>query len=117
MVRITLPVSTDDTAELIHYVLQGLEKIYRPEYLYKKVGVMLVNLMPLTLVQPHLFDHRNRDCYRLLMDTIDQINHKFGRGTIQFAAAGVTKPWQMRSSKPSPRYTTQWAELPIVKAR
>jgi DNA polymerase V len=57
-----------------------------------------------------------------LMQTLDAINAKFGRGTIQFAAAGLKKPWAMRAemrtldAKLSSRYTTVWSEIPVVRA-
>lgn len=113
---LTLPVATDDTAELIHYALRGVESIYRPGYLYIKAGVMLVNLVPATLVQPNFFDTRDRERYRLLMKTMDGINARFGSGSIQFAAAGLVKPWAMRSARRSLRFTTRWSEIPVVKA-
>jgi DNA polymerase V len=31
------------------------------------------------------------------------------------AAEGFTKPWSMRREMLSPRYTTRWNELPLVK--
>jgi len=113
---LSLPVATDDTAELIGYALRGVESIYRSGYLYIKAGVMLLNLMPATLVQPNFFDSRDRERYRLLMQTIDGINTRFGSGTLQFAAAGLVKPWAMRSAQRSLRFTTRWAEIPVVKA-
>jgi DNA polymerase V len=116
-VQITLPVATDDTAELIHFALRGLASIYRSGHAYQKAGVMLLNLVPFDLIQPNLFDRRDRDRSRLLMATLDQINQQMGKNTLQFAAAGLIKPWQTRSSKRSPRYTTQWSELPVVQAK
>jgi DNA polymerase V len=101
---------------LVDYALQGLERIYKPGYLYQKAGVILLNLVPLTLVQPSLLDQRDREKYRLLMATMDLINQQHGAGAIQFGAAGLQKPWQMRAAQQSPRYTTAWGELPVVKA-
>jgi DNA polymerase V len=115
-VQLTLPVATDDTTELIDVAFQGLNAIYKPGYLYQKAGVMFLNLVPLSLVQPNLFDTRDRAKYRQLMASIDTINRQQGAGAIQFGVAGLTKPWQMLSAQRSPRYTTQWDELPIVKA-
>lgn len=113
---LTLPVATDDTAELIHHALRGVESIYRSGYLYIKAGVILINLVPATLIQPNFFDTRDRERYRLLMKTMDGINARFGSGSIQFAAAGLAKPWAMRSARRSLRFTTRWSEIPVVKA-
>ena len=49
------------------------------------------------------------------MAVLDAINNEWGQGTLRVAAAGVTKRWAMRSDNRSPRYTTQWDELPVVR--
>jgi DNA polymerase V len=36
---ITLPVATNSTQEMLHYALEGLRKIYRPKFLYKKAEI------------------------------------------------------------------------------
>jgi nucleotidyltransferase/DNA polymerase involved in DNA repair len=51
-----------------------------------------------------------------LMAALDTVNAKWGRCTIQHAAAGFDKPWKNRQQKKSPAYTTSWQELPVVKA-
>ena len=51
---------------------------------------------------------------RAVMDTLDAINRKFGRGTAGLAASGWrdTPAWGMRQRNVSPCFTTKWAELP-----
>ena len=49
-----------------------------------------------------------------LMQAVDRINQKWGRQTVQLAAAGLTKSWKMVQSYKSPAYTTNWSELPVV---
>ena len=50
------------------------------------------------------------------MTTIDFINKQIGTGAIQYAVAGFRPRWQMRRSRMSPRYTTRWDELVVVRA-
>jgi DNA polymerase V len=50
------------------------------------------------------------------MKAVDMINRRWGRDTIQSAAAGLAKEWHFRQMKKSPAYTTRWSELPIAKA-
>ena len=45
------------------------------------------------------------------MRAVDRLNRRFGRGTVTFAAAGIRRPWKLRSAFLSPRYTTRWDEL------
>ena len=51
------------------------------------------------------------------MAAMDAINHTWGRGTLRTAAAGLSQQgqWAMLSEHLSPRYTTRWNELPVVK--
>jgi DNA polymerase V len=47
---------------------------------------------------------------------MDEINEQVGRGTLRYGAEGLKQGWQTRAEQRSPRWTTQWGELPIVKA-
>ncbi|WP_444956806.1 DUF4113 domain-containing protein [Microbulbifer sp. ZKSA002] len=48
------------------------------------------------------------------MQAIDQINQRFGRGTLFLGAEGINKKWKMRQEHRSPAYTTQWEDLPRI---
>ncbi|NOS76976.1 MAG: DUF4113 domain-containing protein [Nitrospira sp.] len=50
------------------------------------------------------------------MAALDAINARWGAGTLQYAACGLTKAWQMQSYRRSSAYTTNWAELPVVNS-
>jgi len=50
-----------------------------------------------------------------LVVLMDKLNRQ-GRGTLYFAGQGIQQSWQMKREMPSPRYTTRWSDLPIVKA-
>ncbi len=52
-----------------------------------------------------------------LMEVIDLLNSRYGSGTIRFASEGMRQEWKMRSDLRSPRYTTRWDELLVVKAK
>ena len=49
-----------------------------------------------------------------LMRTIDKINAA-GESKITFAAQGIKKPWSMQRYFQSPKYTTNWNDLLVVK--
>jgi DNA polymerase V len=100
---------------LIKYALRGLERVYRAGYDYKKAGVMLTDITSGGCRQAELFGPVDAE-REPLMATVDKINRKWGRDTVQFAAAGTSKKWQMRQSFKSPAYTTSWGEIPIVRA-
>jgi DNA polymerase V len=114
-VTMPLPVATQDTAELIRYALRGVEQMYREGYRYQKAGVILTALVPAHQVQAHLFDQHDRERSQKLMAAIDAINTEWGSGTIRYAAMGLRPAWIMRCARRSPRYTTRWAELAVVR--
>jgi DNA polymerase V len=82
----------------------------------------LLELQPKTLVQGHLFEQQDSErklrtkSPRLLMQTVDNLNRRFGARTVQYAAAGLKKSWGMRQGMRSPRWTRCWEELLVVKA-
>jgi DNA polymerase V len=114
-VRVTFPVTTNDTSELIYHALLGTEKIYREGLAYKKAGVLLLGLVSENIRQLHLWDDRDRERYGDLMETIDLLNAELGAGTIHPAVIG-SPSWLARCRSRSPRYTTRWDELPVVRA-
>lgn len=106
-----LTIPTSDTRIIIEAAKFCLNRIYKHGYRYKKTGIMLLDLIPASLEQKHLFvnfDHRPGDH---LMDLVDRINKDHGPDTLFFGAQGVTREWKMRCGLRSPRYTTQWDEL------
>jgi len=110
----TLTIPTSDTRIIIGAAKHCLNEIYKTGYRYKKVGIMLLDLIPATLDQKNLFvdtDHHPDDH---LMDIVDRINNGHGPDTLFFGVQGVTREWKMRCGLRSPRYTTQWDELLMV---
>jgi DNA polymerase V len=49
------------------------------------------------------------------MDTVDKINGKYRRDTIQPASEGTDRTWIMRRGFKSPNHTGDWNELPSVR--
>jgi DNA polymerase V len=114
-VTLPLPVATQDTAELIRYALRGIEQLFREGYRYKKAGVILTELVPAHQVQTHLFDQHDRARSQRLMAALDALNTQWGSGTVRYAAVGLRPHWITRCGHRSPRYTTRWEELVVVR--
>jgi DNA polymerase V len=79
--------------------------------LYKKAGVMLLDLVPADQVQGSLFQQTDTPVSKARMQAMDAINRRFGRGTIRLATAGMHSSWQLRRAFMSARYTTDWNDL------
>lgn len=113
-VQLTNP--SDDTMVLIGAALEGLSKIYRSGYHYKKSGVMLLGLRGKGTAQASLFDDtEKKEKSATMMSTMDAINKKMGKGSISVAASGIQQRWAMRSGSHSQNFTTDWNELIIVE--
>ena len=113
---LNLSVVTDTTSDLIKSALQGIRAIYRDGYLYKKAGVMLTGLVPVSQTQTDLFDDRDRRKSKRLMSALDAINDRWGADTLHYASSGISKPWKTQFHRRSPAYTTDWDALPVVNA-
>ena len=107
---IPMPIPTDDTRQLVKVALWGLKRIYRAGFRYAKAGVMLGELISVSEVQSDLFSTKNFEDEKL-MDVLDSINRKMGRGTMKLASEGFKKPWRMKQGNKSPNYTTQWEDV------
>ena len=115
---VPLPEATSDTRLLVASALRILKRIYRPGYGYHKAGVTLLDIRPRGNQQFSLFAASGVASARCgkLMEALDGINQRYGRGTLRLAAEGVEKGWQMRRGNLSPRYTTDWNGIATVLA-
>ena len=111
---IPLTDATSDTRRLTAAALFGLKRIYRPGYLYKKAGVMLMELQSETVRQASLFTAKDDRSDRL-MQLMDRLNAECGRNTLYVAASGIQQRWSTQFEMRTPRYTTCWDELPRVR--
>jgi DNA polymerase V len=113
-VRLSYP--TDFTPDLVEAATQLLDRLYQPGFQYQKCGVMLLDLSPVTRVQADLFDARDRTREAWLMRAFDALNTDYGARTVRVGNVGGKRPaWAMRQAFRSPRYTTNWRELPVVR--
>ncbi len=111
---IELSVASNDTTELLQYALPLVDKIYAQGLEFKKAGVIMLGLQPEGTVQISLFDTKDRTKSKQLMEVIDQINNRFGQGSLTLAAAGINKAWRMQCGNRSARCTSEWSEVRMV---
>jgi DNA polymerase V len=110
---IPLPTPTNDSLVVNKWACHLVELMFKPEYLYKKAGVVLSEIAPLTHHQGDLLEP-NVTSNQKLMTAIDQLNSRFGRGAVKISTEGAHKTWQMRQERKSPNYTTEWTEIPCI---
>jgi len=102
--------------DLIKTGLDGLKQIYRPGFKYKKATIMLLGLMPDAEAPLGLF-FNNTDYHKKkeLMNRFDSLNNQYGREVIKYASNGIKQEWRTKKELCSPRYTTNWEDLLVVR--
>ena len=100
-----------DTGKLTAAAMRALACIWRPGFSYKKAGVVFPALTPAAQVQGDLFGHSDTAASQRLMQTLDRLNRRYGRGTVTYGTAGRDQAWKLRRDYASARYTTSWQEL------
>jgi len=110
---------TADTARLIEAAVTGIQRIYEPGFLLAKAGVILQDLCPASLQQGDLISNDAPD-RSLLMKTIDSINARYGKGTVNIAGTGMVQQahskWRAKQVRRTPNYTTNLDEVPVCRA-
>ena len=112
-IKLQLPFPTNNSIKIVKRALQGIRKIYREGYRYKKAGVILYGLSKSSQVKG-LLDY-DRESSDMIMNTMDRINGRYGSSTIRLASEGIEKSWRMRRESVSPCYTTNFDDLVEVK--
>jgi DNA polymerase V len=113
-----VPLITPTDSSLIVNRWAGLliDQLWRPEYAYKKAGVMLSEITPNTQRQNDLFVESEPAEESKLMAVLDRVNQRFGRGVVRISSQDAGEEWGMRQERKSPAYTTSWVELPSAVA-
>ncbi|HDX8972414.1 TPA: Y-family DNA polymerase [Klebsiella michiganensis] len=107
---------TQDSRDIITAATKCLDAIWRDGHRYQKAGVMLGDFYSQGVAQLNLFDdNAPRRGSEKLMEVLDHLNAKGGRGTLYFAGQGIQAAWQMKREMLSPRYTTRYNDLLVVK--
>ncbi|HBM3036394.1 Y-family DNA polymerase [Klebsiella oxytoca] len=107
---------TQDSRDIIEAATKCLDAIWKDGQRYQKAGVMLGDFYSQGVAQLNLFDdNAPRQNSEKLMEVLDHLNAKDGRGTLYFAGQGIQTAWQMKREMLSPRYTTRYADLLVVK--
>lgn len=107
---------TQDSRDIIGAATRCLDAVWKDGHRYQKAGVMLGDFFSLGVAQLNLFDdNAPRAGSERLMEVLDHLNAKDGRGTLYFAGQGIQQQWQMKRGMLSPRYTTRYEDLLRVK--
>jgi DNA polymerase V len=115
-----LPLASNDTAVLLRAALPLVALIYKPHKPFAKAGVLLQELQGEEQLQHHLLaplSDEQQQRRETLLRNIDQLNRRYGSGTVQWAACGLQPSWMMRRGQLSRAATTRLGDLPTAWAR
>lgn len=115
--ELTLP--TSDTMRLVEVACRLVEAHWRPGFRYCKAGAFVTDLIPegSCSVTGSLFDlpDEERDATRRrLMECLDDLTRRFGKGAWKIGSSGLADGWQMKRDRLTPAYLTRWADIMTV---
>ncbi|MDV9031727.1 translesion error-prone DNA polymerase V subunit UmuC [Pseudomonas sp. RAC1] len=112
---VELPYPTNDTLLLTRLATEAVCRIYRSGYRYSKAEVLLVDLRQPGEFSEDLFAARQSVSSDRLMHVLDEINGRWGRGTMRTGSAPLAPEWAMRRDMMSQSYTTRIDQLWTVR--
>lgn len=132
-VSVTVPLvrPTADSRILITAAVEAVRREFRAGFNYSKAGTMLLDLQPASQVQGELDlfsvaeapEPHGKDKGRpALMEAMDALNLRFGRDSVRLGSATLAsngaevRSWSTKQERRTPRYTTRWDEMPLVRA-
>ena len=131
-VNVAIPLTrpTADTAALMRAAEMAVRTQFRPGFRYAKAGAILTELQPAGREQGELdlFSSDDEpepaaaDPRVKLMAAMDVLNNRFGRDSVRLGSTAAASNgaevavWATKQERRSPRFTTRWSEIPIVRA-
>jgi DNA polymerase V len=123
---LTLPLvrASADTRVIVAMAVRAVQQMVRPGFNYAKAGVMLVDLRPQGQQQAELDLFGTADAApgagpSRLMEAVDTLNQRFGRGAVTVASAQHQAAHGQHAGKQqrrSPRCTTRLGEIVTARA-
>lgn len=110
-VVVELPYPTDDVRLLTKMAVDALDRVFRPGFNYSKAEVLLMNLCQPGEYTDDLFALSQPSESTRVMAVLDQINGRWGRGTLRSASVPSNPEWGMRREMMSQSYTTRIDQL------
>ncbi|MBK5541486.1 translesion error-prone DNA polymerase V subunit UmuC [Pseudomonas sp. TH05] len=116
-VIVDLPYPTDDVRLLTKAAVDAVDRVFRPGFKYSKAEVMLLNLCQPGEYTDDLFAISQPAEATRVMAVLDQINGRWGRGTLRSASVPTNPDWGMRRGMMSQSYTTKLDQLWVIACR
>jgi len=107
-----LDIPTAHTPTIIRLAIKGLKAIYRKGYIYKRVGIMLMDLRDKSDGTQNLFVQEDRPKNDKLMKVVDRINKLNGTNTLRYGTMSFeADKWKMKQKLLTRCYTTRLSDI------
>ncbi len=109
---------TADTGYLVSQLVRQVERLFRSGQQYHRANVLFYDLVDGSALQTDLLgfvDVAVSQAEQARMQALDSLNRRYGKNTVRYAAEDLSKRWEPKHQLRSPRYTSQWSELPVAR--
>ncbi|WP_062382963.1 translesion error-prone DNA polymerase V subunit UmuC [Pseudomonas abietaniphila] len=113
---VELPYPTNDVRLMTKAATEAVNRLFRPGFKYSKAEVLLMDLRQPGEFTEDLFAHSQPAVADKLMGVLDEINSRWGRGTLRVASVPKDPGWAMRRDLMSQSFTTRIDQLWTVRA-
>jgi len=112
---VELPYYTNDVRLMTKAATEAVQRLFRPGFKYNKAEVLLMDLRKPGEFTEDLFAPSQPHKADRAMEVLDEINDRWGRGTLRAASVPVDPAWAMRRELMSRSYTTRLDSLWVVR--
>ena len=113
---VELPYPTNDVRLMTKAATEAVNRLFRPGFKYSKAEVLLLDLRQPGEFTDDMFAEAQPVEAEKVMGVLDEINGRWGRGTLRAANVPADPDWAMRREMMSQSYTTKLGELWVAKA-
>lgn len=113
---VELPYPTNDVRLLTKAATEAVNRLFRAGFKYSKAEVLLMDLRQPGEFTDDLFSASQPEAAEKVMGVLDEINARWGRGTLRTGSVPIDPDWAMRRDLMSRSYTTRLDQLWVVRA-
>jgi len=106
----SLPFASNSSITISAVAIKMLKEIFEEGEMYKKVGVIVTQIIPQDQKQFHLFEEENPK-HQKIMEVMDAFHKKTGERKIRLGNQDLQRTWKMKQNLLSPKYTTDIRDI------
>ncbi|PPS23429.1 hypothetical protein BVY11_30060, partial [Pseudomonas amygdali pv. morsprunorum] len=107
---------TNDVRLMTKAATEAVNRLFRPGFKYSKAEVLLLDLRQPGEFTDDMFAASQPASSEKVMGVLDEINTRWGRGTLRAGSVPSNPEWAMRRELMSQSYTTRLDQLWEVKS-